>query len=240
MALPLHFDLVYLRKPWLTYLLLTLVAAVSFIAASTLPLTDVFRGITTTPGVAALFSILYQAYRDQRKHDHAMELQSHEQNFTLSTASHMASVTFDKHVAFCEAYLKTLGDGLAELFASGPAPSALALADSLLRVRAEYIAWLSPEIEASLEPLERALRKIGAGAHLMKSSPPGQGRAALVEEIYDSLGIMHGMVDAKTEEQQKIAASTVLERLRELLGIRELTTLRRHVLRTAMRRVTDR
>ena len=84
-----------------------------------------------------------------------------------------------------------------------------------------------------------ALRKIGSGAHLMEHEPPGERRSAIVQEIFDSLGIIHGLKEAETEEQRRLMASTVLERLRELLGIRELTTLRQWALRSATQRIED-
>ena len=143
-----------LHRSWLTYLLLSAVFLISFIAASRLPVPDFFRGLISTPGVLGLLGIVYQIWRDGRAHERAIERQHKGQDFALSITSHMAEVTFDKHVAFSEAYIRAIRDGLSELFTTGPSPNAIRVADALASVRAEFIAWLSPEIEARIEPLE--------------------------------------------------------------------------------------
>ena len=227
------------RRSWLTYLLATAVALVSFLTATFLPVPETYRGVASTPGVLALLGVVYQIWRDQRAHERAFERQRQQQDFTLGIASHMATVTFDKHVAFCETYIRAMYEGLAELFRTGPSPQALTVAGHLTQIRAEYTPWLSPEIEAKVEPFERALGRIGGGAGLMEHEPIGSRRSRLVQEIFDSLGIVHGLVEAETEEQQQIVASRGFERLRELLGIRELTRLRQEALHSAMSRLRN-
>ena len=224
---------------WKTYWLAGAVVFISLLAAIFLPVPEIFRGLWSTPGVIGLIAIVYQIWRDRQTHERALERQERQQDFTLGIASHMANITFDKHVSFCEAYMKAMNEGLIELFQTGPDPKALDIASNLTRIRAEYTAWLSPEIEAKLLPLERALRRVGAGANLEKHLRSEEGRYKVIKEIFDSLGIIHGLKEVETEDQRQIVASEVFERLRELLGIRDLTTIRQKALQSAMGRLRN-
>ena len=227
------------RVSWPVYLTAAGVALASFAFARWMPIPDIFRGIAVVPGAGALLVFLGQVVRDALAHERQRALQVQQQDFRLGVASRMAEVVFEKHVAFCEAYLARVAAGMIELTGTGPRQEALGLASDLARIRIQYGAWISSDVEARVLPLEKALRKIGATAGVLESVPVGERRSRLVQEMYDAYGIVLGVQSALTEEEAQTAASRVFERLRELLGIQELTTLRQRAVREAISRTAD-
>ncbi len=103
-----------MRHSWRVYLVAAIVLVVSFVAAWTLPASEILRGIVGLPGVAALFATLYQILRDQAAHERVIELQERQELFNLGVASHMANVAFDRHVQFSERYTTKMLPGFLE------------------------------------------------------------------------------------------------------------------------------
>lgn len=227
---------VTIRRSWLTYLLALLVFLLSICATVFLPIPDMFRGLASVPGVAALLGLVVQISRDQVAHERRLTLQQEAQSFTVSTASHMAIVAFDKHVIFCEAYFGKMNSGLKLLFGAGPTADALTLAEELKSLRGDFSPWLTEDIENQLFPFEHALRKIGAQSRLLEHLEVGDKRTQIVNQMYEAFGIVIGMQKAAADEQTDIAATKILDHLRGILGIRELTALRRRALDSAMAR----
>lgn len=219
------------------YYLLLLVIVMSYVAASLLPVSETFRGIASAPGTAALLGVFVQLMRDHWAYERAQELQRQRQDHAIAIASHMAAVTFDKQVAFCEAYVAELHEGLSDLFATGPTARALALADELRQIRTRFSAWISAEIEERLLPFERALRKIGAPARVLDAYPPGDARTKIVKEMFDTFGVLIGIHTPADDAQAQITAPQVVDYIREVLGIRELTRLRSTAVKKAAERV---
>jgi hypothetical protein len=109
----------------------------SFAAAWLLPVAELFKGFAAVPGVGALLNVLFQLWKDERAHERTVELLHRQQDFALATASHMADVAYDKHVAFCEAYVDRTNRGLIELMISGPSKEVLSLAGDLHKIRTD-------------------------------------------------------------------------------------------------------
>ena len=221
------------------YVGLGIVFVASFGLAWLLPVPDLFRGLASIPGVGAMISFLAQLWREQRSHERAVELLHRQQDFALATASHMANIAYDKHVAFCEAYVKRTNQGLQELMRMGPSKDALGFAGDLLGLRIEYTAWLTADIESRLIPFEAALRKMGASESLLPHLPVGERRTRVVDEIYKAFGVIVGTEKPVTDEQAGIATVHILDHLRDVLGIRELTALRQTTTRLALSRVSE-
>lgn len=216
-----------------------LVLLVSFAAAWALPTTEFFKGLAAVPGVSALLNVILQLWKDERAHDRTLEVLHRQQDFALATASHMANVAYDKHVAFCEAYVERTNSGLADLMASGPSKQALDLAGDLQKIRREHTTWLTAEIEERLLPFEAALRKMGAGEHLLPSLRPGQRLSRLVDEIHKSFGLIIGTEHPANEEEAAIVAARIVDHVRDILGIKELTQLRLSATRLTLSRVSE-
>ena len=230
-----------LERPnsWIIYVGSILVLLVSFGATWLLPAPDLFRGLASIPGVGALLSVVFQLWREQRLHERAVELLHRQQDFALATASHMANVAYDKHVAFCESYIERTNQGLADLITMGATSRTLEFAGDLIRIRIRHATWLTAEIETKLIPFEAALRKMGAAAHVLDHLPVGEKRSRVVDEIYNSFGLLTGVDKPRTDEEAEMVPARVIDHLRDVLGIRELTHLRHRAGHLALRRLSE-
>lgn len=228
-----------MKITWPVYIVTLIVGVVSFALASWLPISEVMKGMAAVPGVVALLVFVGQILRDVSAHERARELLGRKQDFSLSIASHMAEVTFDKHFAFCEAYSETLHTGLRQLFALGPTDYALTLGDELKGIRAKYAVWLSDEIESSLFPIEQTLREIGAHSRVLKSMPVGNARTKTVETMYKFFGVVIGLERPMKDDEAEASATKILDKLRDILGIKELAVLRQRALCRAMQRTDE-
>lgn len=198
---------------------------------------DLLEILVAMPGVAALFTALFQIFRDHAAAEREQVLEDKRNDFTLSATSHMADVAFDKHVEFAEKYLREVEKGLSELFRTGPSKQALELACQLYSVRTDFSAWVTEEIRNKLEPFEQALRKIGVQSDSLEHIPAGNERTRLVEDLYERYSRVAGIKEeGEKDAAAKEAATQLKESFQELLGIHEFTSLRRHFVDEAIRR----
>lgn len=218
---------------------LALVAGASFAAAYWLPVGEAAATFFGVPGVLALIGVLVQLWRDSTAHERSLELVARQQDFTLGTATHMADIAYDKHVDFCEAYIAKTSTGLQQLYEKGPSDVALPIAYDLASIRVSYRAWLTEEIEDSLIPFEQALREIGANKEYLKDLPIGTERSRVVNAMYEAFKLATGMSEAVSVEEREKTSAHVIEALRDVLGIRELTALRRRATAVALSRLVE-
>jgi len=224
-----------MKLPLKYYSLLGLVLLVSILAALIIPTTDFLKGIITLPAVGALAAALFQILRDQASHEKQLQLQKKEQFFNLSVTSHMANVTFDKHAVFCEKYLNKINNVIKELFKQGPSKEALNLTKDLYKIREESVAWLTSDILETLITFERGVDRIGLKAMELEDLPVGEKRSAVVKEMHDVFSDVAGLERLGGDKNDyKVAASQIILYLRDILGIEELTTLRKVVLKEAL------
>ena len=216
-----------------------LVAIVSFAAAAFLPVAEFAKMFFALPGVVALFGVLVQLWRDSQAHERALEVQVRQQDFLLGTATHMADVAYDKHVEFCEEYIARTNTGLQEMYVHGPEDKAFDFAYDLSRIRMKYRAWLTQEIEDSLIPFEWTLREIAANQSYLKDLPTGDERSEVVRAMYDAFRLATGVDTAETEGRRAKTSAHVIDALRGVLGIRELTSLRQTTARLALERLAS-
>lgn len=207
------------ESKWFVYIISIAVLIVSGLLTYSLPIAEIFKGFTIIPGVGALCLSLYKSWKDE-------QLQNKQQDFILGTASHMAEVAYNKHVEFCEAYLKRVEKGRHELLSQGPSKSTIDFGRELVDIRQANSPWLTKEIEDSLKPFEQALIKIGAKNKLLESIPVGKQRSNIVGEVYKAFGLVLGHDEPLNEEEASICIDKVIEHIREVLGINILTKLR--------------
>lgn len=214
-----------------------IVFCTSFLAAYLLPITEIFKGIVLIPGIGALVSLLIKLWLDERAHIHAIELQTKQQDFMLGTASHMADIVYDKHVAFCEEYIQRLQDGLQELMRDGTTKNTKYIGGDLVRIRIKHSAWLTVKIEESLKPFEMALINIGAKEHLLENLSVGEKRTKIIDNIYKSLGLILNHEEPTDENEANMRSGKIIEQIRDILGINTLTTLRQKAVELALERI---
>jgi hypothetical protein len=220
-----------MKRNWKTYGLIITVFCVSSSAAIFLPIPELSKNVMASPAAVALIAALYQILRDESTFIKEQRLKEEERLHALSISSHMAVVAFNKHAEFSEKYLEVIGKGLTELSAKGPCKEALDLAEKLKETRLDYAAWVTKDTRESLLPFEQALRMIGVSGGLSVDMPAGDDRKAMVTAAFDLYKQV--MEFEKGTQEKAIGVSKVVERIQDLLGINELTQLRKQVIRGA-------
>jgi hypothetical protein len=226
-----------------TYIGLTVVFIASLGCAYFLPMNEILRNIATAPAVAALVAAIYQLLRDQASFERQDYLQRQQQIFNLGTTSHMANVAFDKHAEFCEKYMKEVHETVGDLFRLGPKSQKVNdHLTSLIELKKQHAAWVPKEIALQLEPFEYAIRDMSMQAELAKDfqNEPGDSRIKAIKAMY---AIFHSVLNIEdkeiTEKNEQIAVEEVKEKIRSILGINELTKMRKMLVSGAIRFLED-
>ena len=227
------------------YFLLVVVGTASFFATLYLPVGEVLRTITALPFVAALFAALFQIVRDYSSFERDRLQQEREHSFTVAATSHMSTVVFNKHVDFCEAYLKALQDLLGNLLAEGPKKKAREHLQPLYEVRRNYRLWISSSVAGKLDEFESKVARMAASLGLWEARQGTNNYEAgddrHLDKAYELFSEIMGMDKDKrdgpdAESKKSRGYSLVIEHLQEILGIETLTELRDRVLRNATTR----
>jgi len=213
------------------------IAAITFVALSTINTTAFIQSLIALPGAAGLVFALWELIKSNIEHQHRLEEVASNNTFVLSATSHMAERAFDKHVEFAEAYVAKTNEGLVVLFTEGPTKKALDIAANLYQVRKEYILWETSDVTLFLDKFERALRSMGANEHLLPNLPVGEKRSKVIEETYDTFKSVMDIKSLPNDPTAEIAISYIIDRVRDHLGITQLTTLRKHYLQKALQNI---
>ncbi len=200
------------------------------------PIGEAYRGIASLPTVGALAASLFQLIRDNAAHQRNIELQNEQQIFNLGATSHMANTVFDKHVTFCEKYLAEVHQTVITLTREGPTQNALDHAGNLYDLRIEYTAWITPEIDKKLIPFEKAIRTIGANAGLVKALTGEEDRegtrSKAIAEMYDIFSSVMDIGESEVKDEDSTVVA-VKERVREILQVNELVSIREYLVSKA-------
>ena len=105
------------KSTWLAYGVLATIFLLAVILTLMLSYSGWIQGIPVT---VACLTLLAALLRDESKFRKHLYLQQQNQVFDLGVMSHMAELAFDKHVAFCEEYIRILDDGVLALAVNGP------------------------------------------------------------------------------------------------------------------------
>jgi hypothetical protein len=216
------------------YVISSVVIVASICLVMFLPVSDSIRIYFSLPGIAGLFSLLVQGWRDQIAHERALEIQQKQHDFDLAVASHMANVVFDKQVGFCEEYTQKLYVFFQNMFRDGPSKDAIDCADELMKIRLKYSPWISLELINSIIPYEKALREIGR-LSVLESQITGQGKQMEPGIIYRIDKVFLDFLGLNIEDQkEKLSApDIILEHVRDLLDVKNLETIRHKAIRSA-------
>lgn len=225
-----------------TYLCLAVLFIASFIAVVFLPISDFFKGVTSIPLVGTLIGALYQIFRDQAAHEKKLELQHRKQFFDLAVTSHMANTAFDKHVEFCESYMKKVHQTFQNLISEGPSRHALEHANELYALRVDYETWITDEIANQLDQFESALRHVGARAGYAEDTQYSPTESASSSKAYiEARDLWEKLLrELLKKEVESIGDPTVEKtkaKIREILGIEELTMIRKWVISQAVKSI---
>ena len=220
-----------------TYFGLIAVFIASFGCAYLLPINQIFKSIATTPAIAALVAVIYQILKDQAAFERQDYLQRQQQIFNLSTASHMANTVFDKHVEFCEKYMSEVHQMLTDLVRHGPSgPIVDGHLAKFTELRKQYAAWVPKDVALQLDPFEDAINEMSAFSGLGAGLRGEEATKAMYSIFHTILGIEDREV---TEQNRDITVEEVQERIRSILGINELTKMRKMVVSGAIKSLED-
>ncbi|USF86380.1 hypothetical protein [Candidatus Endoriftia persephonae] len=218
------------------YIALATLAICSFFVAYTLPTDEMLKGIYASPGLLALFGVLYQVLRDQSAHERNLEIQKRQQVFNIGATSHMANVAFDKHVEFCEKYMQEVHETVSTLFREGPTDKALSHAGNFHTLRQEYAAWLTDDINENLFPFEQALRSLGAGEHFIRQTTGApqyqEQRSKHIDKVYKDFSKIL-TIEEGAEPDPVVATEVVKKKVRDILDIEQLVQLRKRLIEEA-------
>lgn len=203
-----------------------------------LPVNELFKGIAATPALIALILALFNIARDESAHHKKIDLQLSEQRFIIGATSPMATLAFEKHVDFCEDYMREIHATIRTLFREGPTKLGIDHSNNLAQIRERFSAWVTQEIAESLEPFETALRRIGAGEIYITNTAGSHAsdakRQRMIEEVYNYFGDVMGIGTGNRDINETIAAETIKEYIRTIIGVSELSQLRKSLLKKAL------
>lgn len=218
-----------------TYIIILSITLLSFGSAAFLPVDETIRAMIASPGVLSLLSALFQLIRDQAAYEKQLDIQARQFRFTLGAASHMANVAFDKHAEFCELYMKEINAAVHTLYQEGETKEVIPHALNLQELRRTYALWITDEINSDLFEFEKALRELGVHSKLIHETTGEQGmeerRLLRIEECYDLFSRILGLETKEIDE--KVAAVAVTRKVRSILGVEELFSLRSQILQDA-------
>ena len=210
-----------------TYIVIALVFVASAAALYWNPFNEDIQLLAAIPLVASVIAGLFKMVNDDAAYNKELIIQSAQHRFSLGASSHMANVAFNKHVAFAEEYAKEAFKALDTLFKHGPTPQVIQHTGRLYTLHQKYAVWLTLTLEKELEPFEQALRDIGAMAGYVYSGTNGSDRQVKLNEMYQRFAQVMGLeVWAGKNVTDEIAVTTLIRRLRSILGTEELTEMR--------------
>jgi len=222
-----------MRHDLKTYGILGSIFLLSLSGAFFIDTSEFQKAVVSAPGVAALIGALYQLARDQAAFEKQLHVQEKQFQFTLGAASHMANTAFDKHVEFCEKYMKEIHEVVYTLFREAETPETLKHAGNFHQLREDYAVWLTDEINENLSKFETAIRKLGAHSHFVNTTA---GHAQYAEQRSIRIDENHALFSEilGLEEQQEVnedyAVESIKRKVRGILGVEELTKLRGHLI----------
>jgi hypothetical protein len=194
------------------------------------------RELASIPIIGTLMVLLWKVIEAEVSHQRRIMQAEIQNSFLYGSTSHMAQVAFDKHVLFCEEYIKEVSDTIWTLFAQGATPEALNHRDKLHLIKEKHLLWLTPEIEGQLLKFEKAIGKLGANAMLARDNP----REIDMNEIHEMHRILHevmGIEQWRGETLSKeLSHQAIINHLRTVLGIESLTKLRGKIAESSSRR----
>jgi hypothetical protein len=116
---------------------------------------------------------------------HSKEQAETQNAFSVGATSHMATVAFDKHIEFCEEYVKEVYKALDILIQDGTAEEPLD-PRRFSRIREKWALWLTNEMENKLDKFELKITQIiGGPAQDVDANGPVSNERSITRNIAD-------------------------------------------------------
>jgi hypothetical protein len=172
------------------------------------------------------YTIEIEELKARLQHEMQLVLKQQDQYFNLSVTSHMATVVFDKHVAFCEEYAARAIKAVEELSAYGLSENVLSIPPELKQIRKRYAPWVTEDITKKLKRFEDAIIDIGLKA---KYQPMSETLTQAKNNLLNIIGLPE-----EGNENLDIQADQIIVFLQNALNISELAYLRDVVAKKAI------
>jgi hypothetical protein len=186
------------------------------------------------------FDLSLENFKDRLKSASDSRLEDAKNQFVIGATSHMANTLFDKHVEFCEAYVFEMQLALSVLMYQGPTEKLKDNAERLKDIRLKARVWLPASTFDRLLNYEMALHRIAIHDRHQKAYGPLPGyreRPEYQEEVDRVIGLYSEIIDEGPPPEgvmrPSVGTSVVIEELRKVLGIEELSRLRGELIRRA-------
>ena len=155
-----------------------------------------------------------------------------------SAGSHIAKVTFDRYVAFCEEYVLLWSDALADLIQEGPTATATQHAHKIIRHRQQWTLWVPPDVDTTLKAYEKGLLDVGLNSRLVETVKTGNGAdvQSYVKTMYLRFAELTGLGEwdgKKLDDDTRI--EWMMQMLRQTLGTDSYNKLRSITMRMAIK-----
>lgn len=225
-----------MKLTWPIYLVLVAVFACAALLTWILRSTGIWQDLAGTTGAVSLILAMYQLVRDEAAHIKRVALQHDQQHFDLGITSHMADVAFDRHVALCDEFVGELFTTL-QCLMDNPHNYEVAKkkADTIGDIIRKHALWITPELQAQLEEFEGAVRNIASKTYIA-------GRRPSVESTQEVLDLLLDLIDPGsapgTPPKRELSYRKIIDHARRVLGVKELTELRRTLLERNAERVS--
>lgn len=155
-----------------------------------------------------------------------------------SAGSHIAKVTFDRYVEFCETYVLLWSDALADLIREGPTATATQHAHKIIRHRQQWILWVPPDVDTTLMAYEKGLLDVGVNSRLFETAKTGNEAdiQSFVSTMYLRFAELTGLREwdgKKLDDDTRI--EWMMKMLRQTLGTDSYNKLRNITMRMAIK-----
>lgn len=190
------------------------------------PIESTLKEVSAIPGIAALFIALSRILFDNIEYARTIAFEREKEEFNIAITSHMADIAFDKHISFCEEYLTEMNAAVTLLLQKGTCEEMFGYAARLHSIKVKYQLWITKEIETKLNPFEKALQIIGANAGFYNADRAEAVDSGAVKESHKLVKEIFGYHADGSKENNEIRRQEVIQRIREIIGIEELTALR--------------
>jgi hypothetical protein len=224
------------------YYVAIVVFAFSLAVAVFAPTTFV-QNLATIPLVVSLVGALFQLMRDESAHTRSLLAIDYANQFALGASSHMAKVAFDKHVEFCEEYVNEAISTMRTIGENGATKKAMTHAQNFVKIREKYAVWITSQIENDLFPFEMALHHMGVSAIQVENLDSRQSEALRLKHLNRMYELLAKITNSKEWEGKELtdelAISTLIKRLRTILGTEELSRMRQKLTSKALKGIAD-
>ena len=121
------------------------------------------------------------------------------------------------------------------MWARGPSAACGQLAGDLADIRLSYRTWVVFDLDDNIMKFEQALHKVGGTSRLLEGVAVREQRSRKLDEIYELFDKLTDLQRQGKERDRQLAAGSIMDKLQDLLGAKELAQLRISMVKSAIK-----